>query len=100
MRHTFFLSVFRHFFFLFKPTHANKYRKLTSLFFLSFSFLKSSESAMHLACAVRARTYIYLNSSLTQMPEPFALSLFPTYYPFFLCSFCAASGPPHCDIPL
>ena len=32
---------------------------------------------MHLACAVRARTYIYLNSSLTQMPEPFALSPLP-----------------------
>ena len=82
MRHTFFLSVFRHFFF---QSHANKYRKLTSLFFLSFSFLKSSESAMHLACAVRARTYIYLNSSLTQMPEPFALSL-----PYLLSFFFSA----------
>ena len=37
---------------------------------------------MHLACAVRARTYIYLNSSLTQMPEPFALSL-PYLLSFF-----------------
>ena len=67
-------------------------------------FLKPWESAMHLACAVRARTYIYL-SSLT-MPRSFFCSLFISllalllpfllFFSFFLLLVVCALDP-HCD---
>ena len=94
-------SVFRHFFF---QPHANNFRKLT--LHLSFClFLSEILGICYASCVCSARTYVYyLTSSPTQMPEPFPLSPlppFPTYYPFFFPgSFCAASGLPHCDIPL
>ena len=53
---------------------------------------------MHLACAVRARTYIYL-SSLTMPRSFFALSSYPfsrfssPFYYFFLSFFCSSFVP-------
>ena len=86
MRHTFFLSVFRHFFFLFKPTHANKYRKLTSLFFFVF-FFSEILGICYASCVCSARTYVYLFKFVA---DPNARTVRSLSLPYLLSFFFSA----------